>query len=151
MHSLIKSRKDFFAGAIFIVFGGLTLLKARTYEVGTAVDMGPGYFPSVVAILLILFGVVAVTRGLLRDVDDPIAAHRLKPLFLIFAAIVAFSLLIERAGLFIAAAALIGLACFDRLRTHPLEVLAIYVALTAFCSLVFVNWFDMQLPLFWWQ
>lgn len=146
-----KAPKDLLAGAIFVLFGGATFLMAQSYTIGTAVDMGPGYFPAAIGLVLVVLGALAILRGVLAKVADPITPHRLEPLFLIFAAIMAFAFLIERAGLFIAAAALIGISCFRRLRTNPLEILAIYIILTGFCALVFVQWFEMQLPLIWGQ
>jgi hypothetical protein len=143
--------KDIFAGLIFIAFGAGAFVHAHDYPIGTAVQMGPGYFPAAIGLVLAVIGVVAIARGLTQKTPDPITPHRLAPLFLIFAGIVAFSLLIERAGLFVAAAALIVLACFERLRAKPLEVLIIYVALTGFSAVVFVLLLGVQLPLFWWR
>ena len=139
------------AGLIFIAFGVGTFVLAHDYEIGTAVEMGPGYFPAAIGLVLAAIGVAAIARGLSRKTPDPITPHRIEPLLLVFAGILAFSFLIERAGLLVASAALIGIACFRRLLSNPLEVLIIYVVLTGFSALVFVIWFDMQLPLFWWR
>lgn len=151
MLTRINAPKDILAGLIFIAFGLGTFLLAHDYEIGTAVEMGPGYFPAAVGIVLALIGVAALFRGISRKTPDPITPHRIEPLLLVFAGILAFSFLIEPLGLFVAAAALIGIACLRRLLSKPLEVLIIYLALTGFAALVFVHWFDMQMPLFWWQ
>jgi hypothetical protein len=151
MFSRVNAPKDLLAGAIFIVFGLATFLKAQDYKIGTAFQMGPGYFPATIGLVLAVIGIAAILRGLAQKVPDPIERHRVEPLILIFAGIMAFSFLIERTGLVVASAALIGIACFRRLLTNPLEVLAIYVALTGFAALVFVELFEMQLRLFWWQ
>ena len=151
MLARIKAPKDILAGLVFVAFGAATWFLAHGYDIGSAVDMGPGYFPAAVGVVLAIVGVAAIARGLSRSTPDPIVAQRLEPLLLVFAGILAFSFLIEPAGLFVAAAALIGIACFRRLRSHPLEVALIYVALTGFSALVFVRWFDLQLPLVWWH
>lgn len=143
--------KDIFAGLIFLAFGVVTFVLAHDYEMGTAVAMGPGYFPAAAGLVLAAIGIAAIARGLTRRGHDPITRHRVEPLLLVFAGILAFSFLIETAGLFIAAAVLIGIACFRRLMAKPLEVLVMYLALTGFSALVFVGWFDMQLPLVWWR
>ena len=147
----VNAPKDILAGLIFIGFGLATFVMAGDYAMGTALDMGPGYFPAAIGLVLAGIGAAAIVRGLTQKTPDPITPHRLQPLILIFAGILAFSLLIERAGLVVASAALIGLACLPRLRSHPLEVLAIYVVLTAFSALVFVVLLDMQLPLLPWR
>lgn len=41
----IKDQKDFYAGLMFIIFGGLTMWLSQSYNMGTAARMGPGYFP----------------------------------------------------------------------------------------------------------
>ena len=151
MFERINAPKDILAGLIFIAFGASTFVLAHDYKMGTAVQMGPGYFPATIGLVLAGIGVAAIIRGITRKIPDPMEKHRLEPLFLVFASLFVFSLLLERTGLFVAAAALIGISCFRRLLTNPLEVLIIYVLLTGFCALVFVMWFDMQLPLFWWK
>jgi asparagine N-glycosylation enzyme membrane subunit Stt3 len=143
--------KDVLAGIIFLVIGVVTFLLARRYELGVPTHMGPGFFPALVAGALSLIGVAAIVRGLGQRDADPIEAYRIQPLVLVFAGVLAFSLLIERAGLVVASAALIGIVCLPRLRTNPIEVLITYVVLTGFAAIVFVRLLDMQLPLFWWE
>jgi hypothetical protein len=147
----VNAPKDLLAGLIFIAFGVGTFVLARDYEIGTAVEMGPGYFPAAMGLVLAAIGIGAIARGISRKTPDPITPHRIAPLLLVFAGILAFSFLIERAGLVVASAALIGIACFQRLLSRPLEVVIVYVVLTGFSALVFVHWFDMQMPLFWWR
>jgi hypothetical protein len=151
MHTRINGPKDVFAGVAFVAFGIGTAILSRDYTMGTAVQMGPGYFPAVVGLVLAAIGVLAIARGISRKIPDPITPHGVEPLFLVFASILAFSFLVERTGLVVAAAALIGIACFRRLLSNPLEVLIVYVVLTGFSAAVFVTWFDIQLPLFWWR
>ena len=151
MHVRVNAPKDILAGLIFIAFGVGTFVLAHEYEIGTAVQMGPGYFPAVIGLVLAAIGIAAIARGISRNTVDPITPHRVEPLLLVFAGVLAFSFLIESTGLLVASAALIGISCFRRLLSRPLEVLAIYVVLTGFAALVFVVLLDMQLPLFWWS
>jgi putative tricarboxylic transport membrane protein len=147
MQLQVNAPKDLFAGLIFVAFGVSTFFASHQYEIGTPLEMGPGFFPAAIAVVLIAVGVGAIVRGLVRKTEDPITPYKIEPLVLVFAGILAFSFLIERAGLLIASAVLIGIACFPRLRTKPLEVLIVYLVLTAFSALVFVYWFGMQMPL----
>jgi hypothetical protein len=151
MLTRLKAPKDVWAGSIFVAFGITALVLSHKYEMGTALDMGPGYFPAAVALVLTGLGLMAIVRGLRRKIADPITPHRIEPLILVFASVLAFSLLIERAGLVVAAAALIGISCLRRLRSNPLEIFVIYVVLTGFSALVFGLWLGIQLPLFWWD
>ncbi len=52
----IRNPKDFWAGALFVAIGVGTLLMGSKYTLGTAARMGPGYFPRILGILLIVLG-----------------------------------------------------------------------------------------------
>jgi len=54
----VKSPKDFWAGLLFIAFGLFFLLASRRYKMGTAMHMGPAYFPAM------LGGLIAVIGGI---------------------------------------------------------------------------------------
>ena len=53
----IRSLKDFFAGMMFIAFGGAAVGMAQAYPFGNAARMGPGYFPTLVGVNLMILGV----------------------------------------------------------------------------------------------
>jgi Tripartite tricarboxylate transporter TctB family len=55
----IKAPKDFWAGVMFISFGAFFMIWALThYQMGTAVRMGPAYFPTLLGGLMVLLGVL---------------------------------------------------------------------------------------------
>ena len=57
----IKSPKDFWAGLMFMVFGLFFLGWGAThYQMGTAVRMGPAYFPVVLGGLQAVLGLLAI-------------------------------------------------------------------------------------------
>jgi hypothetical protein len=61
----IKSPKDFWAGLMFIGFGAFFMIWALThYQMGTAVRMGPAYFPTVLGGLLVFLGVLVFIESL---------------------------------------------------------------------------------------
>jgi hypothetical protein len=47
-----RDRKDFNAGILYIAIGGFFAGFATNYPMGTAVRMGPAYFPSILGALL---------------------------------------------------------------------------------------------------
>ena len=55
--ALIRNPKDFWAGVLFVAFGTAAIVIAPSYPLGTAARMGPGYFPRMLGILLIVLGV----------------------------------------------------------------------------------------------
>ena len=54
----IKSQEDFWSGLMFIGFGVGAMVVARDYPVGSAMRMGPGYFPMLIGGGLVLLGVI---------------------------------------------------------------------------------------------
>ena len=92
----IPQSKDFWAGILFLGFGVLALYIARNYTMGSAVRMGPGYFPTALGWILSFLGVVIGVRGLIAS-DDPIDRGALRP-FLVIVAILAFALRARPAG-----------------------------------------------------
>ena len=62
-----RNNKDVWAGAMLIATGTVAMVMARDYAFGTTLRMGPGYFPTVLGGLLILFGLYLVAMGLRRN------------------------------------------------------------------------------------
>jgi len=60
----IKDQKDFYAGLVFIVFGGLAMWLSTTYNMGTAARMGPGYFPFWLGGTLATLGAIVLFKSL---------------------------------------------------------------------------------------
>ena len=61
---MTRNPKDFWTGLIYIFFGSSAMLIAREYSMGTAVKMGPAYFPTMLGGLLVAIGAIAVIRSL---------------------------------------------------------------------------------------
>lgn len=147
MMKAIRSPQNFWAGAFYIFLGTAALVIGSDYTMGSAARMGPGYFPRVLAGLLVLTGIVAIIRSFSRD-GEPVSSVAWKPLILIIGATIAFALLLDRAGLIIAllALCLIGASASVRFRFEPLALLGL-AGLIAFCALVFVEFFQIPMPL----
>jgi hypothetical protein len=143
----IRGQKDFGIGAIYLGLGLAGLVIARDYTFGTAGRMGPGYFPTIISGLLILFGLVTLSRGLLRD-GERVADVNWKGAALITLSVCAFGFLLEGAGLVIALVALvlISAAASDRFRFELRAMLGL-VALVIFCIAVFVYGLGLPMPI----
>ncbi len=143
----IRSPREFYAGAIYVAFGVMGLWFGWTYPMGTAGRMGGGYFPKVLSVILIVFGLIALFRGM-RVSGQPLAPFRLKPVVFIPAACALFALLLEPVGLFGALFLLILLSAMasQEFRLSP-EAVAGALALVCVCALVFVWGLSVPLPL----
>lgn len=49
-------KRDFYAGGLMILLGLGIALKGATYRLGTPMHMGPGFFPTMLGVLLVLIG-----------------------------------------------------------------------------------------------
>lgn len=144
---MIRPSRQLAAGAIFGLIGGLAWWQASGYSLGTATRMGPGYFPTCLAILMLLLGVGAMVQAVLRgDADAPLR-WEFGDLAALLAGTLLFGMLIDPAGLLAANAALLLCACHARLRTGPLEVVLLWAVLSGFTGVVFIETFG--LPFRW--
>jgi hypothetical protein len=132
------------AGALFMAFGAAVIIYAQQYDLGTATEMGPGYFPCLLGALLVLLGAIAVVQGRRRAAPVAIGAWPALPTVFILASVLAFALLVDAHGLIPAVVATILLGCYERLLRRPLEVAAITVALVALTVSIFH--YGIQLP-----
>ncbi|WP_413757962.1 tripartite tricarboxylate transporter TctB family protein, partial [Vibrio vulnificus] len=62
-----KDLRDFWAGLLYLIIGAAALYMAADYEMGTAISMGPGYFPKVLSGLLILIGAASLVRSFIVE------------------------------------------------------------------------------------
>jgi putative tricarboxylic transport membrane protein len=141
----IRSIKDLLAGLIYIFFGASAIFIARDYNMGTAVKMGPAYFPTVLSMLLIAVGAISVIRAFILH-GTPIGVISIKGLFLVTAAIVVFGLLVRGAGLAIALPLMLFISAAASVKFHWQTMLMIALGLTLFCVLVFLKGLGIPLP-----
>jgi Tripartite tricarboxylate transporter TctB family len=78
----ITNGKDFWAGLMFIGFGLGFMWVSQNYPMGTAVRMGPAYFPTVLGGMLAVLGGVVFFRAFVSKMNEPLRVFpfRLWPL-----------------------------------------------------------------------
>jgi hypothetical protein len=154
--ALSPDRKDLGAGGLFLGFGVAALVLARDLPVGTAVRMGPGYFPTVLGALLALVGAAVVLRALLHrsppagsgEVAPPPAPFAWRPLLVISAATALFGLLLRGAGLVPATAVLVIGSAWASPKFSLRSAVPLAVGAAVFCALVFVKGLGVPMPIF---
>lgn len=133
----IRSRKDLFAGLIFVAFGVAFALAAQHYPMGTSRNVGAGYFPALLGFVLTGLGLMVVLRALLVQNSAPIRIV-LRPLLFVLAGAILFALLIGRLGLVLALAGLIFVSALGGREFRLWEVTALWAALSLLAVGVFI-------------
>jgi hypothetical protein len=143
----IKSPKDFWAGLMFIGFGGFFMIWALThYQMGTAVRMGPAYFPTVLGGLLAFLGILVFIESFAME-GPAVPTFKFRPLILISAACVVYGYTMKPLGLVLATALLVFIAAFGGHEFKWKEVTILYVVLIVFSLLVFVKGLTLPFPI----
>jgi putative tricarboxylic transport membrane protein len=144
--SAIRNPKDFWAGVIYIGIGLVALYVAQDYDMGTAVNMGPGYFPKVLGALLALIGLIALARGLLRP-GEAIGRLAWREALIVLGATALFGLLVRGAGLAISLLVLVLISAYASRQFRLRSSLLLAVGLAVFSVLVFLKGLGIPLPL----
>ena len=140
----IRGSKDFYGGLLFLFFGLLALIVSRSYPMGTAMHMGPRYFPTVIGGLLVLLGLGIVVNGLLKTGEE-IKAWAVRPLVMVLAAVVAFAFMIRPLGLALATLALVVISCFGGSESRLRDIVVLSLLLAALTVVIFI--YGVGLPL----
>ncbi len=142
-----KSAKDFLAGMVFVAFGLAFAYAAWNYDLGTAIRMGPGLFPFALGILLILLGIMVLVEGMVAGEGGPVGVVPWRGLVLIIAAVLFFGFFVRRLGIVPSLFVTVLLAALSSIRTGILAALILALALTVFCTLIFIYALGLPLPL----
>jgi len=144
----IKNHQDFVAGLLFVVIGVAVAGFAPHYAIGTARDMGPGYFPMVLGSLLAFFGIVVLVSAVRASaVVTRIKRPELGVIVLIFGSVALFGLLLNRLGLVFTVPCVVVLSSLASHEFSWKGVVLSSVFLGAFCIAVFHYALGLPLPL----
>jgi hypothetical protein len=116
------------------------------YQMGSAVRMGPGYFPAVLGGLLVLLGAVVLLQSLAFD-GPKIAAFHFKPLVYVCVSVLAYGYLMQPGGLAVATAAAVFIGAFAGHEFRWKEVSVVALVLVLFSYLVFVKGLTLPFPM----
>ena len=79
----ITNGKDFWAGMMFMAFGLGFMVVANNYAMGTAVRMGPAYFPTVLGGMLAVLGAAIFFRAFVSKIPHPLAVFPFRLWFVV--------------------------------------------------------------------
>lgn len=134
----ILSDKDVLAGLMFAVFGLLGLTMSAPFDFGSTARPGPGFFPIVLSVLLVLIGLGVVAFASVRA--EVAAPHIvLRPLVMITLSVAVFALCVERFGLMPAVFLAAMIASFGQSRYGTVTRLWVSAALTLASAVLFIG------------
>ena len=128
--------KDLSAGLLFLAIAILFAVGTIDLDLGTALKLGPGAFPLLLAGALALLGLVIVVQAL----RNPVAHTMTVPwrgVVLIVVAPVLFGLTVHGVGLVAAIAIVVLVSAYASRRMSLKLAILLTIGLTVFCILVF--------------
>jgi hypothetical protein len=135
-----------FGGMMYIVIGAIAIWIARDYPFGSALRMGPGYFPTVLAGMMIAFGVAIILQGM-KNHEKIKGNWSIRALIVLPLSTVVFGYLMEEVGFIPAMLVLIPLAAAAGREFKWLEILLLTVSLTILCTGMFIYGLGLPYPL----
>jgi hypothetical protein len=151
----IQRHRDYYAGALLLLIGLSTVYQSSRYDVGTLAEIGPGFFPMVMGVILAACGLaIAFSQSAAAGDDhdaDTLGRPEWRGWACILAGILAFILLAHNAGLFPATFACVFISAMgDRTMTvRNAGLLAL--AISVFGVLLFHYALKIQLQPFAWM
>ena len=144
----LRNNKDFLAGLLLLAIGAGGFYMALDYPFGSALRMGPGYFPRVLAGILMAFGVFILIRSIL-SAEKVKGTWGWKPLAFITVSLVAFGWIMDKVGLIPALVVLFIVSAFGGHEFRWKEVVILTVVMSAFAVGVFVYGLGLPYQLWW--
>jgi hypothetical protein len=141
-----RNNRDFFAGLLYILTGALGMWIARDYPFGSALRMGPGYFPSVLGGMMIAFGIAVLMMGV-KNNEKIKGNWSFRALIVLPLATVVFGVLMEAAGFIPAMLALIPFSAAAGREFKIVEVAVLTIGLTVMSTAMFIYGLGLPYPL----
>jgi hypothetical protein len=144
----IKNQKDFWAGVMFVGFGAFFAGFGSEYTFGSADRMGPGYFPTLLGIIVIVLGIIVAVSGLsAKAEEEKVDKFDWRTLFFVLFPIVLFGLVLNRLGLIVSLFLLVMVSSYAGHEFKWKEALINAAVLITMCLIIFVYALKLQFPL----
>jgi hypothetical protein len=126
------------AGVMFVIFG-VFFATFSTIRAGTAADMGPGYFPRVLSIILVLIGMILSLGSLSgRSISEKVGQFSWQTMVLIIGPVLLFGLILKPIGMILSLFVLIVASSFASHEFKWVATLINAVVLILMCVVIFV-------------
>ena len=141
-----RNNRDFFAGLLYIVTGAVGMWIARDYPFGSALRMGPGYFPTVLGGMMVAFGIAVLLMGV-KNNEKMKGTWSFRALIVLPLSTIAFGYMMEEVGFIPAMLVLIPFAAASGREFKLVEVILITIGLTVLCTAMFIYGLGLPYPL----
>lgn len=142
-------RQELLAGASVVLLAVVVLGVAAGYPLGTLARMGPGMFPLVSGIILLLIGIGICIQALAGAEADaePVS---LRPILAVFSGLTAWAVLAPWLGLVPATVTLVVATSLARPGASWMGIIVTSALLSAFGTLIFVYGLGVRLSVLVW-
>lgn len=147
MKPFTRNPKDFWAGILYMTLGLSAILMAKDYGMGSALKMGPGYFPIFLGVVLTCIGAISFIRSFILS-GEAVSGFAVKGLMMILVATLLTGFLIRSAGVAVALPLMVVITAAASIHFRWKPTLALAVGITIFCTLVFIKGLGIILPIF---
>lgn len=138
-------QQDIVAGIFFLVVGLAGVWNSFSYPLGTALQMGPGYFPALVLGILAALGLAILVKGLIT-VGPGITKWAWSQATVILGGLILFAVLAPVLG-FVLSCMLLAIIATLAVTGMPWRTrLVLAVVLTGFCWLIFIAGLGVLIP-----
>jgi len=145
-------RRDYYAGALMMLVGGGAAYVGSHYQMGSLTKMGPGYFPTVLGVILAIIGIIIAGSAVYAPASDGAEAPRVRPdwrgWLCITAAALLFIGLARYAGLVAATFVCVFIAALGDRENSWKEGALLAAGVTVFGVLLFAFVLHVQIPIF---
>ena len=144
----LEKPRDLVGGLLVMAIGAAFLLVGRELEFGTSFRMGPGYFPTLLSLLMIALG--AVLTGLAwraRPEEGAFAHIPWRGLLLVIGATLLFGFTLRGLGLAPVLVLVVLATAWASRYASWRSAVPLALGLALFCSVLFVQLLGLPLPL----
>jgi hypothetical protein len=134
--------------ACIIIFGAVMAYFGSFYGIGSLQDMGAGYFPVLLGFVTIFFGIATLLE--VRHSQNPPAKIPWRAFVCVFSAILVWSLLVERIGLFPSSVLLVIIGSLGRSKINMRAMILTALLASAASVLIFIEGFSLPLRVVAW-
>lgn len=144
-------RKDVLAGLMFMAVAVLGLWLSRNYSVGTTLRMGTGYVPRLLCWVLLGLGALIAVRGVFETGGESAGGGRIvgsawRPVIFVTASLTIFGLSLERLGLVVSIALLMGVGALAARGLRPVETVVATAGLIILSWAIFIVGLGITIP-----